>query len=163
VAPRNQPRLVPAQEPAPLLDEPGSPPPQLNRTQVLVLAFFAAALMAVVAILALAPDVFDQALKSPFADRLLVEVAFVVAISLFLVILGTGVVRKWRWMFWLILLAFLTGVLRPAASALELAGTIPLQGPAWYVVLQGAIGLVQFAIGMAMVAGYRHGGAWGRF
>jgi hypothetical protein len=82
---------------------------------------------------------------------------------LFLVILGTGVVRKWRWMFWLILLAFLTGVLRPAASALELAGTIPLQGPAWYVVLQGAIGLVQFAIGMAMVAGYRHGGAWGRF
>ena len=66
-------------------------------------------------------------------------------------------------MFWLILLAFLAGVLRLAASVLELAGTIPLQGPAWYVVFQGAIGVVQFAIGMAMVAGYRHGGAWGRF
>lgn len=148
---------------APLLDEPSSPPPKLNRTQVLVLAFFAASLVAVVAILALAPDVFDQALKSPFADRLLVEVAFVVALSLFLVILGIGVVRKWRRMFWLTLLAFLAGVLRLAASVLELAGSIPLQGPAWYVVFQGAIGVVQFAIGMAMVAGYRHGGAWGRF
>ena len=163
MAPGNQPRLAPAQELAPLLDEPGSPQPKLSRTQVLVLAFFAAALVALVAILALASDVFDQALKAPFADRVTVELAFVAALSLFLVILGIGVVRRWRWMFWLILLAFLAGVLRLAASVLELAGTIPLQGPAWYVVFQGAIGVVQFAIGMAMVAGYRHGGAWGRF
>ena len=52
MAPGNQPRLAPAQELAPLLDEPGSPQPKLNRTQVLVLAFFAAALVALVAILA---------------------------------------------------------------------------------------------------------------
>jgi hypothetical protein len=121
-------------------------------------------LAALVVVLVLAPGVFDQALmKSPFADHLPFEVAFVAALSLFLVILGIGVVRKWRWMFWLILVAFLAGVLRLPASVLELAGTIPLQGPAWYVVFQGAIGIVQFAIGIAMVAGYRRGGPWGSF
>jgi hypothetical protein len=59
--------------------------------------------------------------------------------------------------------AFLAGVLRLPASVLELAGILPLQGPAWYVVLQGAIGLVQFAIGIALVKGYRRGGVWGNF
>jgi hypothetical protein len=86
-----------------------------------------------------------------------------VALSIFLVILGIGVVRRWRWMFWLILVAFLVGLVRVPASALELAGTIPLQGPAWYVVLQGVIGAVQFVIGIAMLIGYRRGGLWGNF
>jgi hypothetical protein len=61
------------------------------------------------------------------------------------------------------LAVFLAGVLRPPASALELTGTIAAQGPAWYTMLQGAIGLVQFAIGIAMVVGYRRGGPWGSF
>ena len=137
--------------------------PVLSRTQVMVLLFVAAAWVAVVAILAAAPDVYDQALKLPTADRRLFEVAFLAALSIFLVILGIGVVRRWRWMFWLILVAFLAGLVRVPASALELAGTIPLQGPAWYVVLQGVIGAVQFVIGIAMLMGYRRSGVWGNF
>jgi hypothetical protein len=129
----------------------------------MVLLFVAAAWVAVVAILAVAPDVYDQALKLPIADRRTFEVAFLAALSIFLVILGTGVVRRWRWMFWLILVAFLAGLVRVPASALELAGTIPLQGPAWYVALQGVIGAVQFVIGIAMLVGYRRSGLWGNF
>ncbi len=117
--------------------------------------------MAVVAILAAAPDVYDEALKLPVADRRRFEVAFLAGLTIFLVILGIGVVRRWRWMFWLILVAFLAGLLHVPASALELAGTIPLQGPAWYVVLQGVIGAVQFMIGIAMLMGYRRNGLWG--
>ncbi len=128
----------------------------------MVLAFLAAAWVAVIAILALAPEVYGQALRLRSSDHL-VEVAFLAALSLFLVILATGVVRRWRWTFWLILVAFLAGVLRPIASALELAGIAPLQGPAWYVVLQGVVGGVQLAIGIAMVVGYRRGGAWAAF
>ncbi len=119
--------------------------------------------MVVVAILALAPDVFDRALKLPFADRRPLELVFLAALSSFLAGLAIGVVRRWRWIFWLILVAFLAGVLRLPASALELAGVLPLQGPAWYVALQGAIGMVQFAIGLAMMRGYRRGGPWGSF
>jgi hypothetical protein len=120
-------------------------------------------MVAVVAILALAPDVFGRALKLPFADLRTLEVAFLAALSVFLVGVATGVVRRWHWIFWLILVAFLAGVLRLPASVLELEGVLPQQGPAWYVVLQGAIGMVQFAIGLAMVRGYRRGGPWGSF
>ena len=137
--------------------------PVLSRTQVMVLSFLAAAWVAVVAILAVAPDVYDQALGLPIADRRPFEVAFLAALSIFLVIVATGVVRRWRWMFWLVLVAFLAGVIRLPASALELAGAIPRQGPAWYVVLQGVIGAVQFVIGIAMLMGYRRSGLWGNF
>ncbi len=133
----------------------------LSRTQVIVLAFVAAAWAAVVAILAVAPDVYDQALGLPIVERRQFEVVFLAALSMFLVIVATGVVRRWRWMFWLILVAFLAGVIRLPASALELAGAIPHQGPAWYVVLQGVIGAVQFVIGIAMLVGYRRNGLWG--
>jgi hypothetical protein len=136
---------------------------KLNRTQLTVLGFSAAAWVAVVAILALAPDVFDRALKLPFADRRTLELVFLAALSVFLAGLAIGVVRRWRWIFWLILVALLAGVLRLPASVLELEGVLPLQGPAWYVALQGAIGIVQFAIGLAMVRGYRRGGPWGSF
>jgi hypothetical protein len=136
---------------------------KLNRTQLTVLGFSAAAWVAVVAILALAPDVFDRALKLPFADRRTLELVFLAALSVFLAGLAIGVIRRWRWIFWLILVAFLAGVLRLPASVLELEGVLPLQGPAWYVALQGAIGMVQFAIGLAMVRGYRRGGPWGSF
>ncbi len=137
--------------------------PVLSRTQVMVLAFVAAAWVAVVAILAVAPDVYDQALGLPIADRRPFDVAFLAGLTIFLVIVGTGVVRRWRWMFWLILVAFLAGLVRVPASALELAGTIPMRGPAWYVVLQGVIGALQFMIGIAMLMGYRRNGVWGNF
>src|SRR6266571_4418150 len=113
----------------------------LSRTQVIVLLFVAAAWMAVVAILAAAPDVYDEALKLPTADRRPFEAAFLAALSIFLVILGIGVVRRWRWMFWLILVAFLAGLLRVPASGLELAGILPKSGPAWYLLFQAVVGL----------------------
>jgi hypothetical protein len=58
------------------------------------------------------------------------------------------VARRWRWAFWLIAVAFVAGMLRAPAAALELAGVLPPSGPPWYALLQGAIGLVQLAIGL---------------
>ena len=71
--------------------------------------------------------------------------------------------RRWRWTFWLVLVAFLAGLLRVPASALELTGFLPSDGPTWYLLLQAAIGLVQFAIGLAMLIGLRKSGPWGAF
>ena len=66
-------------------------------------------------------------------------------------------------MFWLVLVAFLAGLLRVPASALQLARLLPSAGPTWYLLLQAAIGLVQFAIGLAMLVGLRKTGTWGAF
>jgi hypothetical protein len=138
------------------------PTTALNRTQGIVLVFFMLVSVALLAIVALAPDIFDQTLRQlPFAHGRAVELTFVGTLSIFLIILSIGVVQRWRWLFWLILAAFAAGVLRLPVSVFELTGTIALQGPAWYVALQGAIGVVQFVIALAMFRAYRRGGIWG--
>ena len=136
----------------------------LNRTQGLVLGFFILAWSSLVAILLAAPEVYDQALRFPASSaRPLFELAFLGALSAFLVLLGVGVVRRWRWTFWLIVVAFLAGVLRVPASILQLSGVLSAEAPAWYVLLQAVIGVIQVAIGLMMLAGYRRSGVWVSF
>jgi len=135
----------------------------INRTQALVLGFCLVAWLGLIAIVVAAPDVFAGALQVPPGGSLGPELAFLLAITAVIGLLGVGVARRWRWLFWLILVAFLAGVLRVPASILELAGKLPATGPAWYVLLQAAIGLVQFAIGLAMLSGFRRSGVWGPF
>ncbi len=136
----------------------------LNRTQQLVLGFFVLAWVALIAILAAAPEVYEQLLRLPGGKPKLAMLAFLTALSTFLTLLGVGVVRRWRWTFWLVLVAFLIGgVLRVPASILQLRGMLPTDFPAWYLMLQALIGVVQVAIGLLMVVGYRRDGVSGSF
>lgn len=135
----------------------------VNRIQALVLGFFVLVWGGLVAIFAAAPEVYEQALRLPAGGGRSAGLAFLVALSAFMALLGTGVLRRWRWTFWLIMVAFLFGVLRVPASALELWGVLPTAAPTWYVLCQALLGLLQFAIGLAMVAGYRRAGMWGAF
>ncbi len=136
---------------------------RINRTQALVLGFTLAAWLTLILILVAAPGVFAGPLRLPADASRAPELAFLIALTVFLGLLGIGVVRRWRWMFWLILVAFLAGVLRVPATALEFAGMLPMTGPGWYLLVQAAIGLVQFAIGLAMLSGFRRAGVWGPF
>jgi hypothetical protein len=86
---------------------------------------------------------------------------FLVGLSAFIALLGVGVLR--RWTFWLISVAFLFGVLRVPATVFTLEGVLPADGPPWYVVYQGFLGVVQFAIALFMLVGYRRAGTWGAF
>jgi hypothetical protein len=138
-------------------------PTVLNRTQLLVLGFFALVWIALVGILIFSPDVYTQTLRQVGGDSRTLEASFLIAISALIALLVVGVFRRWRWTFWLILVAFFFGVLRLAASALQLAGMMPAGGPTWYEAMQGAIGVVQFLIALSMFAGYRKAGVWGDF
>ena len=60
-----------------------------------------------VVIRAAAPEVYDQALRLPPNWPGWVGTAFLVALAAFIVLLAVGVLRRWRWTFWLILVAFL--------------------------------------------------------
>jgi len=133
----------------------------VNRMQSLVLRFFAVAWGSLVAILAVQPEIYDSALNLSTGRHLLADLAFLGALSAFMVLLVVGVLRRWRWTFWLILVAFLFGVLRVPASVLELTGVLTPAGPAWYLLFQALLGLVQVAIGLLMLAGYRRAGPWG--
>jgi hypothetical protein len=132
----------------------------INRTQALVLGFFALVWASLVVLFAVAPEVYYQAMKLSSAG---VGLLFLVGVSAFIALLGVGVLRRWRWLFWLIAFAFLFGVLRLPATVLTLEGVLPADGPAWYVVYQGFLGVVQFAIALLMLVGYRRGGTWGAF
>jgi hypothetical protein len=132
----------------------------VNKTQALVLGFFGLAWASLVVLLVLAPDVYGRALGLHSAEAGLL---FLVAISAFIALLAIGAIRRWRWAFWLIFVAFLFGPLRVVASVLALSGVLPADGPPWYVLYQATLGLVQFIIALAMLAGYRQAGAWGAF
>ena len=134
----------------------------VNRTQALVLGFFGVALVSLLVLLVAAPEVYEQALRLPDSSGV-AEVAFLAVLTGFLGLLTVGVLRRWRWVFWLVLVAFLAGVLRVPVAVLQLTGVLPADVPAWYVTFQGVIGLAQLAIGLAMLAGYRRSGVWGAF
>ncbi len=131
---------------------------ELSRTQALVLGFLALAWLSLIGILVLAPETYDEVLRLPASVRL---VSFV-SLSALIAGVMVGVLKRWRWIFWLLLIANLAGALRVAVSVLELVGWLPLTGPQWYVEFQAVLGAAQFVLGLVMLADYRHKGIWGR-
>jgi hypothetical protein len=135
----------------------------INRTQGLVLAFFLLAWASAITILTVAPQVYGQTLRQAPGSLRVTEIAFVAALSALTALVSIGVVRRWRWIFWLILAVFFLGVVRVPVAALQLSGQLAASSPAWYVVVQGVAGVIQFAIAFTMLAGYRRSGIWGAF
>ncbi len=130
----------------------------MNRAKALVLALFAAYWVAVVVILVAARDVYDDQLAQvvrPAGDQRPAEIGALLVLTALLAVLSFGVIRGWRWIFWLILIAYLAGILHVLVSALELIRIVASQDPAWYIVLQAVVGLIQFIIALVMLTGYR--------
>jgi len=135
----------------------------IHRTQGLVLAFFVLAWAGLVVMLAVSPAVRDVTTRRMPGAGASVLIGFLVALLVFLTLLTIAVLRRWRWAFWLILLAFAAGLARVPVAVLQLSGRIEPEGPDWYVILQGVIGVIQVAIAVAMFVGYRRSGTWGAF
>jgi hypothetical protein len=135
----------------------------INRTKSLVLALFAVYWVTVVATLVAARDVYDQAARLPSSNQRPAEVGVLLVLTALFALLSTGLIRGWRWTFWLILVAFLGGILHVLIGTLQLVGVMAKDGPGWYVLMQVVIGLIQFVIALAMLAGYRKAGVWGAF
>jgi hypothetical protein len=135
----------------------------INRTQGAVLGFFALAWGALVVMVALSPSVRDVIVGRMPGDGPAVVVGFLFALLGFPTLLTMGVLGRWRWVFWLILLAFATGFARVPVAVLQLSGRMTPEGPNWYIVVQGVIGMIQVVIAGAMFAGYRRSSPWGAF
>lgn len=135
----------------------------VNRSQGLVLAFLAAVWLLLLVISALDPSLYTAALRPPLPVGSGGEIGLLSLLTFLVAFLALGTLRRWRWTFWLVVVAFAAGALRIPASALELAGVLPPTGPAWYVALQAVIGAVQVGIAVVLLIGYRRHGVWGRF
>ena|SRR2546421_6926283 len=135
----------------------------VQRLEKALIAFFVlAALFAVVVYLA-APSIYTQALSlepSP-ADRYpLVVTLFLAALLVFITVLIVGVVRHWRWLFWLLLVAFGFSILQIPATILQLLGVVPNLYPTWYSLCRMGVALIEVAIAVWMIQIYRHHGVW---
>jgi hypothetical protein len=136
----------------------------VNRTQALILGFSLAVWIALVGILLAAPEIYDAQLKPlGLAGVVQARLGFLAGITALLTLLAVGTLRRWRWVFWVVLFAFAAGGLRVPLFGLQVARVLPLDVPLWYAALQALIGIVQVAIAAAMLVGYRRNGVWGAF
>lgn len=128
-----------------------------------IVAFFGSVVVLLLAIYLLAPSIYVQTLgqtaTASDAHPLAANV-FLAAILMFAAMLCIGVVRRWRWLFWLMLVAFLASILVIPAGILQLYGVIPIPQPAWYTVLRMAVSLVEVALGLWMLHVWRECGVW---
>jgi hypothetical protein len=134
-----------------------------HRLERVLIAFFIIATLFLLAVYFAAPSIYTNTLlltSSP-ADRYpLPATLFLVAILAFITVLLVGVIHHWRWLFWLLLIAFGCMVLEIPATILQLTGVIPNLFPTWYSLCRMGVAMIAVAIAIWMIRIYRHHGVW---
>src|SRR5437763_3107654 len=85
---------------------------------------------------------------------------FLGALIAFLGMLMYGVLHHWRWLFWLILIAFTGSVIQIPVEGLQLLGVFPNPYPVWYRLFRGGVGFIELGFAFWMIQTYRHQGVW---
>jgi hypothetical protein len=128
-----------------------------------VIAFFILAAISLLVVYAVDPAIYAQSLSlapSP-GDRYPVTVTlFMVGILTMIALLILGVLRHWRWLFWLMLVAFASSALQIPITLLLVIGVFPSPYPLWYGLLRMGIGVIELALAVWMIHIYRHEGVW---
>jgi hypothetical protein len=114
-------------------------------------------------IFAVQPSIYTTTLPSGMTttERYpLPAVLFLVAIVTFVSVMMYGVIHHWRWLFWLILVAFTGSVIQVPVELLQLAGVVANPYPVWYALFRGVVGIVEIGFAIWMIQTYRHHGVW---
>jgi hypothetical protein len=134
---------------------------RLERT---LLAFFLLATLFAIVVYVVAPSIYSGLLMLPTdsSDRYPVAATlFLLALVVFIAILLVGVRQHWRWLFWLLLIAFAAMILDIPVTILQLAGVVPNLFPVWYSLCRMGVSLLAVIIAVWMLAIYRRHGVWG--
>jgi hypothetical protein len=132
-----------------------------RRLQRTLLAFFCLSVLFLVVVYVAAPSIYTNTLslmpsptgRSPAAATLLL-----VGVGVFLAIVMIGVLRRWRWVFWLVLVATASMILDIPVTLLQLTGTLPALFPLWYSLCRIGASLIAVGIAMWMLQLYRRHG-----
>jgi hypothetical protein len=133
------------------------------RLETAVIAFFILAALSLLVVYVASPSIYAQSLSltSSPADRYPVPVTlFLVGILAVIALLIFGVVRHWRWLFWLILIAFTGSVIQIPVEGLQLLGVFPNPYPVWYSLFRGGVGFIELGFVFWTIQTYRHQGVW---
>ena len=133
------------------------------RLEMAVIAFFIFAALSLLVVYVASPSIYAQSLSltSSPADRYPVPVTlFLVGILAVIALLILGVVRHWRWVFWLMLVAFASSALQIPVTLLQITGVLPAADPLWYGLFRMGVAVVELALAAWMIYIYRHEGVW---
>ena len=137
--------------------------PLRQRLERVLIAFFLLTTLFLLVVYIAAPSIYTNTLllaSSP-ADRYPVPITlFLIVLLVFIIVLLVGVVRHWRWLFWLLLIAFGCMILEIPATALQLTGVLPNLFPVWYSLCRMGVAVLAFLIALWMVRIYRYHGVW---
>lgn len=135
----------------------------MRRLERILIGFFLVAVLFLLVVYFADPSIYTDTLllmPSPTDRYPLPVTLFLVAILVFIAVLIVGVLRHWRWLFWLILIAFGFSVLQIPATILQLTGVVPGSLPVWYSLSRMGVALIQAGIAVWMIQIYRHHGVW---
>ncbi len=121
-----------------------------------LIAFFPCATLSLLVVYRVQPAIYTQELGGAARYGWLL-LLLVLAVEAFLTV---GMLRRWRWHFWLLVVAFASSLLRLPLLALRLAGLVGGADPLWYDLVRALVGCVQGAIAVWMIRLYRRYGAW---
>ncbi len=136
----------------------------VQRLSAVIIAFFVLTALSVVVVYFADPTIYTKVLmlESTTSDRYpLPATMFLVALLTFITVLIVGVLRHWRWLFWLLLIANSFSILEVPATILQLNGVIPNPYPAWYSLYRMSIAIIQVLIAIWMIRIYYQYGVWG--
>ncbi len=135
----------------------------LRRLERILIAFFVLAALSLLVVYFADPSIYTRTLllEPSATDRYpLPATLFLVGILIFIAVLIVGVTRHWRWLFWLILVAFGFSILQIPATILQLTGVIPNSLPVWYSLYRMGVAVIEGVIAIWMVQVFRQYGTW---
>lgn len=128
-----------------------------------LITFFVLVALSLVVVYSVDPSIYMEMLnlQPSLAGRYSLAVTlFIVAILCLIAFVITGVIRHWRWLFWLIFVAFGAAILDIPTTILQLAGVIPNTFPLWYSLLRVGVACIQIVIAVWMLRIYRRARVW---
>ena len=131
--------------------------------QITLITFVVLAVSFLLVVYITAPSIYVQVLlgRGAKADaRPAYVTAFLAAILPLIALLVVGALRRWRWVFWLVLIAFTAEMIALPIDALQLAGIMPLMYPFWYTIVRLVVSALQLVIGCWMIWLYLRCGVW---
>lgn len=135
-----------------------------QRLEWALLTFLGLALLSLVVVYLMEPSIYASVLglgRTPTERYPLGTTLFLLAVVGFVACVMGGVRRHWRWLFWLLLLAFSSAILEIPATLLQLVGMFPGDIPVWYAWYRISIGLGEVGIAVWMVRVVMSAGVWG--
>jgi hypothetical protein len=134
-----------------------------RRLQWMLLAFFCLSALVLVVVYVAAPSIYTNTLSlmpSPTGHSPVAATLLLVSVGGFLAIVMMGVLRRWRWVFWFVLVATGSMILDIPATLLQVTGILPSLFPLWYSLCRMGASLIAVGIFVWMLQIYRRHGVW---